>query len=383
MGPPLAATFISRPWPRVRRKWAELQARSFIASDAILDMDLLVEEPTFEEFARPLPCVRRKLHLWAEFQARSFRATDAIIDLLAEEPTFQEFARLELASLRERDRKDGLMLAAGIQDAIDEGLLKDVGPPPAYIDIDVMKHDAEARATYIKSRLPQEAGSVTGCTVVLVGASSTGKGSTCDKFLKLVSGSSVWSNGNCFRCLTLLAVLHCERQGKDFDPDCLSKENLGSWTRMLEIRKSDAAGWDISVNGLGLKESVSQIQNTLLKEARVVQHLPAVAKKTQFHVIDFARKALSAMSDDGAVVLIEGRTETLDHIPSPFRFRLVMPEAGQKVLGERQAALQIEARVRQILEDLAASRLPEDLKAELFEDAVHCVLKELARQRGL
>ena len=63
--------------------------------------------------------------------------------------------------------------------------------------------------------------------------------------------AATWSNGNCFRALTLLAARHCEQEGKkDFDPSVLTAENLAKWVGMLEF--GDFSGqFDIRINGLG------------------------------------------------------------------------------------------------------------------------------------
>jgi hypothetical protein len=50
----------------------------------------------------------------------------------------------------------------------------------------------------------------TGCVVILVGLSGTGKGTTVLKLKGQLPNAMTWSNGNIFRALTLLAVRYCE-----------------------------------------------------------------------------------------------------------------------------------------------------------------------------
>merc|ERR1719323_560047 len=109
---------------------------------------------------------------------------------------------------------------------------------------------------------------------------------------------------------------------------------------MLEFDQYDGK-FDIRVNGLGLDVKVSEVANTLLKEPRVAKNIPAVAKETQGEVVKFAGDAVRKMGEAGTVVLLEGRHQTLDFIPSEYRFCLTM--ADPTVIGARRAAQRIAA----------------------------------------
>merc|ERR1719330_747500 len=99
--------------------------------------------------------------------------------------------------------------------------------------------------------------------------------------------------------------------------------------------------FDIRVNGLGLDARVSEVANTLLKDPKVAKNIPAIAKETQGEVVKFAGDAVQKMGEAGTVVLLEGRQQTLDFIPSEYRFCLTM--ADPTVIGARRAAQRIAA----------------------------------------
>jgi len=266
--------------------------------------------------------------------AQDDKTSGALIDLLADDPDFIAISTKETEETMARDNQDGEKLAAGVAQAIEKGVLPGDLPPPAYEQIEVQGKSANQVAEEIIAKLPKDQG----CVVVLVGLSGTGKGTTVDKIKSMVPKAATWSNGNCFRSLTLLAATHCEKEGKAFDPGCLTPENLAAWTGMLEFDKFDDK-FDIRINGLGIDVKVSEVANTLLKEPKVSKNIPTVAEKTQGEVVKFASEACKKMGDDGAVVLLEGREQTLNFIPSPYRFCLYLSD--NSVIGKRRAAQRI------------------------------------------
>mmetsp|Transcript_34515 Transcript_34515/g.103126 ORF Transcript_34515/g.103126 Transcript_34515/m.103126 type:complete len:305 (+) Transcript_34515:101-1015(+) len=285
-------------------------------------------------------------------KAQDDKTSAAVIECLKDELAFIEFSKKEMEGIIKRDDEDGEKLAAGVQQAIDKGVLPKDQAPPKYEQIDVLGKTADQVAEEIIVKLPQGEG----CVVILVGLSGTGKGTTVDKIKAKVPNASTWSNGNCFRSLTLLAATHCAEAGKEFDAACLTPENLAAWAGMLEFDKFGDK-FDIRINGLGIDVKVSEVANTLLKEPRVGKNIPTVAEKTQGEVVKFAGDAVRKMGEAGTVVLLEGREQTLNFIPSPYRFCLMMSDT--TVIGQRRAAQRIAA--------LTAGRVKEDddLVAEL------------------
>jgi len=261
----------------------------------------------------------------------------AIIEFCKDNATFQALAKKEMDLIIARDNEDGEKLQAGVNEAIKKGVLPGDLAPPAYTNVEVMGKDAATVADEIIIKLPKEGG----CVMILVGLSGTGKGTTVDKLKAKLPNATTWSNGNCFRALTLLAATYCEQQGKDgFDPAVLTAENLANWVGMLEFNSFDGK-FDIKINGLGHDCKVSDVANTLLKEPKVAKNIPAIAKETQGEVVKFAGDAVRKMGEAGTVVLLEGRQQTLDFIPSQYRFCLTMSD--QTIIGERRAAQRIAA----------------------------------------
>jgi hypothetical protein len=151
-----------------------------------------------------------------------------------------------------------------------------------------------------------------------------------------------WSNGNLFRSLTLLAVTWCEANGlSEFDPArALADDNIRSFMQMISFEKVNGE-WDVIINGLGINTTVSAIQNTDLKAPKVSKCIPTVAQQTQGEVINFARDALEKMRLDGKNILLEGREQTVNYMPTPFRYTLTISDS--TLVGKRRAAQRLAA----------------------------------------
>jgi cytidylate kinase len=244
-----------------------------------------------------------------------------------------------------RDDEDAQKLQNGIDAAIKKNVLPGDLTPPTYEPVDVLGKTADQVADEIIAKLPKEGG----CVMILVGLSGTGKGTTVNKLKSRIPGATAWSNGNCFRSLTLLAVTACEQEGKEFDATCLTPENLAKWAGMLEFGQFDGK-FDIRINGLGIDKRVSEIACTLLQEPKVAKNIPTVAQETQGEVVKFAGDAVKKMGDAGTVVLLEGREQTLNFISSPHRFCLTMSDTS--VLGARRGAQRIAAAAAKNFKDV-------------------------------
>lgn len=313
---------------------------------------------------------------WDLLQAQDYHTSDVVITFLSDDALFGRLSTLETEDLANRDKKDGETLAASIMLGVQQRLLQPCVATPSYEDIDIMKLDAAARANHIIRKLPTVEHKVQGCAVILVGTSGTGKGSTVKELLQAIPNAAAWSNGNVLRAITLLALTHCKQTGKnEFDALCLTPDNLATWARMLRFAKHDGLNFDVSIKGLGIDALMSQIDTTVLKEPRISKIVPIVAGATQALVVGLARNAVQQMAADGQVVLLEGRAETLDHIDSPYRFRLVLLDEDRACLGKRRAAQRIMAHA---LRRLGGQRPPAEL-----EEAIRASLKEVARSSGL
>merc|ERR1712130_999430 len=154
--------------------------------------------------------------------------------------------------------------------------------------------------------------------------------------------------GNIFRSLTLLATTFAKQNNFTLDK-VLTPENLASMISMLSFGKFNNK-FDVKIDGLGIKELVSNIQNTKLKQPDISKNIPTVARVTQGEVINFVQGALEKMTADGITVLVEGREQTLQYIETPHRFELILKN--QQIIGQRRTAQRIMASAYKKLGDL-------------------------------
>jgi cytidylate kinase len=293
---------------------------------------------------------------------------------------FATLAQLEGISIVQRDAEDARKLQAGVELSIASGQLARQDAPPAYMSIDVMGKTPDEVCDIILRDMGAAVRD-SGGIVVLCGLSGTGKGTTVRRLgARLAAGkSTAWSNGNVFRSLTLLAATWCEQQqpGGAFDAAAaLTPRNLDMFMGMLEFAKFDGK-WDIKIEGLGIRAMVSDVQNTLLKSAKVKSTIPTVARQTQGTVVKFAAAAAQKMAADGLIVLLEGREATVNYIPSRCRYTLTMSD--NVALGQRRAAQRIGAAAQaKVAERGNGGDVPAVSEAELAE----IIRVELARLAG-
>lgn len=264
----------------------------------------------------------------------------AIIEFFRNNEDFSHLSQFEGDLISRRDEEDDTKLAAGIKISVDRGSLPRDHVAEPYSEIDVLGKTPEEVAQVIINDV-QEA-STRGSVIVLCGLSGTGKGTTVALLAKSLPNCTTWSNGNIFRSITLLAATWCEQNNcEGFDADAaLTDENIANFMKMLSFQKINGK-WDVVINGLGLDTSVNEIQNTVLKSPKVAINIPTVARLTQGEVIAFASYALGLMSADGNNILLEGRQQTVDYIPTPFRYTLVLSDGS--LVGKRRAAQRLAA----------------------------------------
>lgn len=267
---------------------------------------------------------------------------------------FSALASTQAASISARDAEDDTELAAGIALAVQNGVLKPLETPPVYTNIDVLGKTPDQVCDEIVAHLSAARGTAAGgCVVCICGLSGTGKGTTVAKLGEKIGPTAGWSNGNIFRSLTLLASTWCEQEGVPFDAAVLSPQNVSNWMQMIKFGRWEAEGkgWDTRIVGLGLDCFVSDIANTELKGPRTKGRIPTVAGVTQGEVVKFASDAVNQMAAgvDGAVVLLEGRQQTLDYIETPHRFCLTMSDP--LLIGKRRAAQLVGAKALAACDD--------------------------------
>jgi len=278
--------------------------------------------------------------------------SNAIISAFRGDAAFDAFAREEMEGIMQRDAEDDEKLAAGIQMAVQKGVLPSDPPLEPLTKVDVLGKSAQVVATEIVRALGDAPSR--GCVLVLQGLSGTGKGTTCAKLQAALPRCTAWSNGNVFRALTLLAVTHCEQSGTPFGPEVLTPALLAELVSCLSFGKHGEGGaFDIAINGYGMALLVSQCANTTLKDAKVGKNIPTVAKMTQGEVIAFAAKAAELMRADGMNVLMEGRAQTLNYVRTLHRFELTLSDP--IIIGYRRAAQRMMAKALEKLKGQAAS----------------------------
>lgn len=265
--------------------------------------------------------------------AQDDRTSNAVLALLKDNAAFARLSASEGALIIQRDAEDEAKLGVGIQISIKRGVLSadpDVSPVKK---IDVVGKSADEVAALILADLPGKEGNV----LVLQGLSGTGKGTTVKKLQALLPKCVCWSNGNVFRTITHLANAHSEEAKVEFNADLLSTEFVAKAFSRLTFEKFDD-GFDVVIDGA---TRVSAIQNTVLKTPLISSRVPTVAEQTQGEVVKFAASAVATLTAAGHNVILEGRAQTLNYIPTPHRYELVIPDVS--LLGQRRAAQRVMA----------------------------------------
>lgn len=262
-----------------------------------------------------------------------------VMQLLHSNSAFHKLAASEGRRIVERDAEDERKLASGIALAFDKGILTTRPKVCPAIPINVMGLSAKQVTDKILHHLPSHVGNV----IVLQGLSGTGKGTTVAKLCQELPRSVTWSNGNVFRSYTYLCDEMLATEGKDMTEANLTEELLANVVRRVTFDKCDDNHFQMMIDH---SVRVSSIENTLLKTKRMSSQVPMVAEKMQGEVIRFGMSAVRQLSEDGFNVILEGRAQTLNFIPTSTRFELVIPDV--TILGERRAAQRVMAKALEL-----------------------------------
>jgi cytidylate kinase len=302
--------------------------------------------------------------------------SNAIIDFFNGDNTFLALAKKQTDEIIARDEEDDEKLAAGIEIAVKKGVLSGNVAVEPTTKIDVTGKSADQVADEIIVHLGDMS---KGKTIIMQGLSGTGKGTTVSKLQEKLPNVVCWSNGNLFRSMTLFAVEYCKQKGIEFKSQNLSPGMLKECLSYLKFGKFNGK-FDIKLEGLGFNYFVSEVQNTVLKT--VGKNIPTVAELTQGEVVSFAGKAVAEMGAGGfnvsptlsptmhhplfsnastlslslslplsrslsTQVIMEGRAQTLNHVRSPHRFELVLPDSS--LIGKRRLAQRVGAEASETL----------------------------------
>ncbi|KAL7565486.1 hypothetical protein ACA910_012225 [Epithemia clementina (nom. ined.)] len=302
---------------------------------------------------------------------------------------FTKLAEYEGDLTATRDQEDDDKLQRGIDYAKSKGVIDPNYVPQPYVDIDVLGKTPDQVADQILQQVRNDSGAVVESgVIVLVGLSGTGKGTTVTKLRQKLEGEQgkqvvTWSNGNIFRSVTLLAATWCEQQpnGPVDIQQALAKENLANFMSMLSFGKfGDDDKYDTRIQGLGLDLLVSQVQNTVLKSPKVSQNIPTVAEVTQGEVILFAAEAMKRMTTEtpNLFVLLEGRAQTVNYVPTPYRFCLILSDGS--LIGKRRAAQRLMAEALKELPTPDGSETPNAASVEaVLQQALATMVQEIAK----
>lgn len=268
------------------------------------------------------------------------RTSSAVCAALKGFAPFDTLSASEGQLIIQRDREDDAKLGVGIQLAVSKGVLPaDPGVSPAT-KISVVGKSADEVASELLGKLRTQDGS--GTVIVLQGLSGTGKGTTVGKLSEALPNCVTWSNGNVFRSVTHLVSEHCENAKIEFSKDVLTPELLATTMKRITFEKF-GDDFDVVLDG---KVRVSDICNTVLKAPTISNRVPTVAGQTQGEVVLFAAGAVKTLTSAGRNVILEGRAQTLNYIPTPNRFELVIEDPA--LLGQRRAAQRVMAEAKSI-----------------------------------
>lgn len=304
------------------------------------------------------------------------QTSTAVIELLESNSSFVKLSQYEGHLTVTRDNEDAEKLQKGIDFAKSKQVIDPNFTPEPYVEIDVLGKTPDQVASTILEK------SSDAKVIVIVGLSGTGKGTTVSKLREKLTSQGkpvvTWSNGNIFRSVTLLAATYCETNQIDNVKEALTKENISNFMSMLKFAKHPTKHvYDTHIDGLGLDLWVSDVQNTDLKQPKVSKNIPTVAEFTQGEVILFAALAVQKMGDDGLVVLLEGREQTVNYVRSPHRFTLVLSD--DSLIGKRRAAQRLMAGAL----GSCSSSTEEEVTPEQVETALTSCLTGMVKDAGL
>lgn len=274
------------------------------------------------------------------------KTSTATCGILEGNADFVTLSESEGALIVRRDAEDEAKLKVGINIAVNKGVLPKESPAGLTTRIDVVGKAADAVATELLSGCSENR---EGLVIVLTGLSGTGKGTTVKKLTSQLVKCQIWSNGNVFRSITYLLQEDCKKKGTAFDSSVLTAENLAAAIKRLNFEKIESMNnsYHLTIDG----NPICHIENTALKTPDVSKSVPLVAEQTQGEVVTFAAGAVATLQEAGFNIILEGRAQTLNYIPTPHRFELAIDDL--KLLGQRRAAQLVMA---EALQGVSASK---------------------------
>jgi len=270
-------------------------------------------------------------------EKQDHESSHLVMKLLNGNKDFQIMAEAETEAILQRDRDDEIKLKEGISTSVQAGVIPYLKVKKTETEIDVLGKTPDDVGKEITAQLP----SGDSYLVIVTGLSGTGKGTTVAYLLDKIPNSISWSNGDIFRCLTLLLQDICPNQG------LINHEHINRAVKAIEVEYSKDRPYEIFIQYKGDRLALKDIKNTLLKDRKVSTNIPHIALHTQGEVIVLADGIVKKLLQRGFTVIMEGRKATLDYFDSPHRFTLTLSE--KTLLGKRRAAQKIAARALELL----------------------------------
>ena len=311
---------------------------------------------------------------------------EAINRFFSNSTLFEDYSATQSRLVTARDEADTANLQEGIDYSVEQGVLDEISEPVPYTKIDVLSLVPADTASIIllasnldDSTVPTDEGS----SIIVIGKSGTGKGATLSELEKMLIQLGQdedkiinWSAGNVFRSYTLLAVTWWEQQQEDgnIPLDCdfnagvaITPSNMELFTSMLQFGLFNNE-YDTRIRGLGFDTYVSEIKFTELASNKVTSVISSVANLIQGEAILFIKDALEILKEDAFVVLLDGREPSMNYVPTPNRFELILSDPN--VIGNRRAA--------QLVGAAALESVNEDASDEEVAAALNEALETLA-----
>jgi len=295
--------------------------------------------------------------------------SNTVMKCFASIGAFNEQSAKVTKEIQQRDQDDADKLQTGVDADVELGVLPKLDAP-TYMQIDVLGKSADEVAGIMLEKCGTAVD--TGCVIVLVGLSGTGKGTTVKKIRSKVKNSLTWSNGNVFRSLTLLAAAKAESLGVEMKDFVAEKKNLVALMKSLTFEDHGTVdgkeiGFDTKIHNEELKIGplyVNQVKNTILKGPSVATNIPTVAGQSQGMVVQYVDKAVAKLQEAGFVVLVEGREATVNYVKSPYRFCLSLQDP--TIIGKRRMVQRmVGAALKNLSEDSTSKECMEALSAAL------------------
>lgn len=313
-------------------------------------------------------------------QAGDDKAINALVSWFECDGTFQMLACKQFEEILQQDKEESVRAAAGLRMAVARGLIPAKPEVEPAFSIDVSQYLADEVAAMVI----QELGDATeqGRVLVVNGLDGTGKTTLINKLRKILPRTVCWSDDNLFRALTLLALQQSDPRSHRITVEALTPEVLSDLLSSLSFGIFNEK-YDIQIVGSDSSVLVSEIADTVLREARLEENLSIITQLMRGEVIKFSADAVEVMRASGLNVLIAGRAQMLNYIPTAHRFELTIPDP--LVLGGRQVARRLLPRVLQKLKGkpgLSSQEVGELAQKQLLEMEPPMLSQELFAEGG-